>query len=111
MSCSDLLERIPIPIEVVILLPSRADAGNWQDSYQQTVARLSDLGRAEQGCARAPAVISLSEEMLASSLLRYSLDDADGSFECLDEWRLKPEYLDRYCAVSEWRPDSRSKMG
>lgn len=106
-----LLERIPTRIEVVVLLPSRADAGNWQDSYQETATRLSDLMLAERDHTFVPTVISLSEEILANSLLSYSLDDADGAFECLDEWRLNPEYLDRYCAVPEWRPDSRSHMG
>lgn len=104
------MEHITNPIEVVVLLPSRADARNWQESYQQTVARLRDLRLVGRGGARTPTVVSLSEELLASSLLSYALADLDGSFECLDEWRLQPAYLDRYCAVPEWRPESRSEM-
>jgi hypothetical protein len=106
-----LLERIRIPIEVVVLLPSRADAGNWLESYHQTAVRLYNLGVSGRDCVRIPTVISLSEEILASSLLRYALNDSDGSFECLDEWRLTPSYLGQYCTVPEWRPDSSSKIG
>jgi hypothetical protein len=106
-----LLDRITIPIDVVVLLPSRADARNWQESYQQTAARLNDLRLTGRSGSLVPTVISLSEELLASSLLGYALADPDGSFECLDEWRLDPAYLDRYCPVPEWRPESPSEMG
>jgi len=106
-----LLERITIPIQVVVLLPSRADARNWQESYRQTATRLNDLRLTGRRGSFAPTVISLSEELLASSLLGYALADPDGSFECLAEWRLDPAYLDRYCPVLEWRPESPSEMG
>lgn len=72
-----LLERITVPIGVVVLLPSRADARNWQESYRQTAARLDDLRLTGRRGSIAPTVSALSEELLASSLLGYALADAD----------------------------------
>lgn len=100
-----LLERVTSPIEVVVLLPSRADARNWQDSYRQSAAQLNDLRLTHRGDPRAPTVVALSEEMLASGLLGYTLADADGSFGCPNDWRLTPAYIERYCPVPEWRPE------
>jgi len=103
-----LQERLTTPINVVVLLPSRADRQNWQESYQGTAARLLNLGVVRGDHIRAPAVELLSEGMLASSLLPYALQHRDGQFECLAEWRLGHEYLAEHCLKPEWRPDQPS---
>jgi hypothetical protein len=101
-----LQERLANPIEVVVLLPSRADPRNWQDSYRETAKRLRDLSLVPRDGIRMPTVELLTEAMLASSLLPYQLQDNEGRFGCIHEWRLGSEYLDQHCLIPEWRPDS-----
>ena len=100
-----LQERLATPVEVTVLLPSRADRRNWLESYRETARRLRDLRVRESGEPRTPTVELLNEGMLASSLLPYHLADPDGAFACVPEWQLDSEYLDQHCMTPEWRPD------
>ena len=100
-----LRERVQTPIEFFVLLPSRADPRNWQESYRGTAQKLMGLRPTERDQIPMPTVELLTEGMLASSLLSYTLQDSEGKFDCLNEWRLGSEYLERRCMTPEWRPD------
>lgn len=101
-----ILERLSNPLPVVVLLPSSGDRKKWIESYRQTAERLVSCGLSERkSFIREPRVERLDEDMLASSLLRYTLHDREGEFECLEEWRLEPAFLKRHCRNGLWRPD------
>lgn len=101
-----LQERIPVSVEVVVLLPSRANKVRWQDGYAATAKRLTSLCVARHAHPRGPTVELLTQDILANSLLGYTLRDPDGEFECLKEWQLSHEFLERHCAKPAWRPDA-----
>jgi NYN domain len=102
-----LLERLPKPIPVTVLLPSESgDGKEWKARYQGTAERLLDCGVASRKqFLREPAINPLSKEVLANSLLHYKLRDTGGEFECLGEWRLPRAFLERHCRP-EWQPDA-----
>lgn len=93
-----------VGIGVTVLLPTRVPAADWKSGYERTRRALREVHGAGKG-RRDPAVVELSEEMLASSLLRYELRDEQGKFGCPDYWRLSGEYLAGKCGRAEWRPD------
>jgi hypothetical protein len=102
-----LQERAPVPIRVTVLLPSGAKQQDWQDKYEGTRRRLlrSHPNMRRNAPGRPIEVQVLDEKTLAASLLSYTLQDSEGSFECPDYWRLPTVYLEQQCKNRKWRPD------
>ena len=106
-----LQERLPVSIPVTVLLPSRQKEEDWIKSYQRTRKRLlknnpSNQAARVSGRPATPVRVKvLDEEMLANSLLKYSLRDSEGEFQCPHYWKLSSEYLDQWCRHPAWRPD------
>jgi hypothetical protein len=94
-----LQERAPVPIRVTLLLHSDANRRVWQKSYERTRRRLlKGHPRVSRNAPGVPvAVHVLDETMLATVLLRYTLHDSEGTFECPDYWRLPADYLEKHC--------------
>jgi len=104
-----LEERLPVHVPVTVLLPSSHNEGDWRRAYERTRDRLlknrSDARRGGQSMPGRPIEAKvLTETILANSLLKYSLRDSNGDFDCPDYWKLPSEYLGRQCARPEWRP-------
>jgi hypothetical protein len=104
-----LQERLTVPVAVTILLPSSHNEGDWWRVYEKTRNRLlknqtvvKKTGLQMPG--RAIEVKVLDEARLANSLLKYSLRDSKGEFDCPAYWKLPPEYLEQLCTEPEWRP-------
>ena len=100
-----LLERLPVPIPVTVLLPSEADKTKWMVSYKLTADRLVDCGAVpRRPFIREPVVELLTQDILASSLLPYNLQDHGGMFECLQQWQLNTTFLKKHCRNPAWLP-------
>jgi hypothetical protein len=104
-----LEERVPVPVAITVLLPSSHDEGNWRQLYKRTKDRLIKNQPAEKKSGqsmpgRPIQVKVLDEAILANSLLKYSLRDSRGDFDCPPYWKLPSEYLEQRCSKPEWRP-------
>ena len=105
-----LEERLHPRIPVTILLPSQAeDSQDWCKRYRETrerlLACLPGRGTQRQASPGSPCQAHvLTKEILAQSLLRYTLQDKTSEFLCRPEWQLTARFLKEYCPRAEWRP-------
>lgn len=89
-----LQERLDPPVQVAILLPSKASVSGWRDAYDRTSRRLTSLlppHRNSRVSRNVPEVHLLTREILSDSLLPYDLRDDRGEFQCRGEWRIPPQ--------------------
>jgi hypothetical protein len=108
-----LEERLRTRIPVTILLPSQAeDDQSWYKRYCETRERLltcfprSDTQKPQrhsQPGYSCPTQV-LTKEILAQSLLPYTLRDKTGEFRCRPDWQLTVSFLKQYCPREDWRP-------
>jgi hypothetical protein len=104
-----LEERLPVHVAVTVLLPSSHNEGDWRRAYDRTRNRLlknqSDARKSGPSKPGRPVEVKvLNETILANSLLKYSLRDSNGDFECPDYWKLPSDYLEQLCTKPAWRP-------
>jgi uncharacterized LabA/DUF88 family protein len=85
---------------VRVLVPPLQSTESWQRHYLNYMQQLKKRFEFQQQELRQVDVKPLTEEILANSLLRYDLPDA----ECPHYWRLPADYLEKMCRP-EWRPD------
>jgi len=101
--------RLSKPMKVGILLPPRASvelARRQIKACQDQLLERHRRGEKIFGARGGVWVDSLTEEMLANSLLPYEI--APG-ISCPSYWRLHHNYLDRVCKP-EHRPDRRGAV-
>ena len=102
--------RLKPHIPVTVLLPSdTVDDQQWCRRYRETRARLltcfPTLAIKEHSRLAYPCTPHiLTKEILAQSLLPYTLRDKRSEFVCRSEWQLTKEFLQQYCPREDWRP-------
>ena len=81
----------PRPLQVQVLLPPMQSARGWSKYFEDRKAHID--------------IIKTTEDMLAASLLKYSIRNGNQQIvECLPEWRLPRPYLN-LSVPSHLRPD------
>jgi hypothetical protein len=105
-----LEERVRPRVPVTVLLPTGSgNEQDWRHRYLETRKRLGDSFEERRGPSKPQCPVHipvhiLTKEILAQSLLPYTLRGDRSEFICRPEWQLTAKFLKQFCPNESWRP-------